>query len=548
MLTRLSSLLLSIAILPLVDAVDPLVNLGYSQYRGVTRETGVTEWLGIRYAAPPLGELRWRAPTAPIQNNTFIDADTHGPICLPTPGTNNTGASEDCLYLEVWAPSTTTTESKLPVYLFIQGGGFNVLSSANYNATGLIQASETNIVVVSFNYRVGLYAFLASQEIVDNGSTNVGLLDQRMVMEWVQQYICLFGGDPSHVVLGGDSAGSASILLHMMAYGGRDDGLFQAGIAESATFGNMLNVSQSQYQYDTVIERVGCGYDKVQDTLGCLRGLNASFLQENNINIPYSNIGAGANAPIYMYQPTLDGDFITDYTYKLLQQENFVKIPIIFGDDTNGGTVFTPHNTSTYAEMDEFMLEQWNALTPSQLETMNSLYPPADIYPDSGGLWRTIANANGEMRIMCGSMAVGSALSVYGDAGSWVYRYNVMDPIQMSQGLGVPHTIELVAIWGPENLIWGPYGVVAGTPPASYFPGGVNAAAVPMMQAYWTSFIRSYDPNTYRLPGTPEWGQWTVWGKQRIVLQTNATVTEVVDYGQHSRCAWLEAIGLLTQQ
>ncbi|KZO90677.1 cholinesterase [Calocera viscosa TUFC12733] len=548
MLTHLALVLLSIGGLPSAGAVDPLVNLGYSSYRGVGYSTGVTEWLGIRFAAPPLGELRWRAPEAPLQNEAVIDADTHGPICLPTPGSNDTTASEDCLFLEIYAPSQASTASKLAVYLFIQGGGFNVLSSANYNGTSLVQASDMNILVVNFNYRVGLYGFLASQEIVDDGNTNVGLLDQRMAMEWVQKYICLFGGDPAHVVLGGDSAGSASILLQMMAYGGRDDGLFQAAAAESATFGNMLNVSESQYQYDAVIERVGCGYDVVQDTLGCLRSLNASVLQANNYNIPYPNNGVGAGAPIYMYQPTIDGSFIADYTYRLLQQGNFVKVPIIFGDDTNGGTIFTPQNTSTYAEMDQFMVDQWNALTPSQLQTMNALYPPADIYPNSGPLWRTVSNAYGEMRIMCPSLAIGSAFSVYSDAGSWIYRYNVMDPTEMAEGYGVPHTVELAAIWGPENVVWRPYGVASGTAPASYYPGQVNAAIVPVIQGYWTSFIRSYNPNTYRVPGSPEWGQWTVYGKDRIVLQTNATVMEVVDYGQQSRCAWLEAIGILTQQ
>lgn len=476
----------------------------------------------------------------------------HGPICLPTPGSFNSTlfgpTSEDCLYLDVYAPNGASASSKLPVYLFIQGGGFNVLSSPNYNGTGLIQAADMDMVVVNFNWRVGLYGFLASQEVVDNGNTNVGLLDQRMVLEWVQQYICLFGGDPSHVVLGGDSAGAASILFHMMAYGGRNDGLFQAVAAESATFGNMLNVSESQYQYVAFIERVGCGYDTVLDTLGCLRSLNASYLQENNLNIPYPNLGANASSPIYMYQPTIDGSFIPDYTYRSLQEGSFIKVPVIFGDDTNGGTVFTPKNTSSYADMDQFMLNQWNALSASQLQTMNALYPPADLYPNSGPLWRTVSNAYGEMRIMCPSQAIGTALSVYSDASTWVYRYNVMDPIHMSEGFGVAHTVELGAIWGPENVIWGPDDIVPTGAPASYYPGQVNGAIVPVIQAYFTSFIRTYDPNAYRLPGSPEWGQWTVYGKERLMFQTNATAMEVVDYGQQSRCAWLVANGLLAQQ
>ncbi|KZT57648.1 putative triacylglycerol lipase [Calocera cornea HHB12733] len=534
--------LVLLAGLSFVGAVDPLVELDYSSYRGVARSTGVTEWLGIRYAAPPLGELRWREPQAPLQNDTVIEADAHGPICLSTPGTpNDPTTSEDCLFLDVYAPSAASTSTKLPVYLFIQGGGFNVDSNANYNGTGLIQAADMNIIVVNFNYRVGLYGFLASQEVVDNGNTNVGLLDQRMVMQWVQQYISLFGGDPSHVVLGGDSAGGASLLLHLTAYGGQDDGLFQAAAAESATFGNMLNVSESQYQYDAFIDRVGCGYSQVQDTLGCLRSLNVSYLQANNYNIPYPNGGAGAGAPIYMYQPTIDGGLITDYSYRLLQQGKFIKIPVIFGDDTNGGTIFTPKNTSTYAEMDQFLVDQFNAMTTTQIEIMNAMYPPAEIYPDSGSLWRTISNAYGEMRYMCPSQAVGSAYSQYSAAGTWIYRYNVMDPTQMEEGYGVPHTVEI-------NAIWGPYNVAPGAAPASYYPGQSNEYIIPVIQGYWTSFIRSYDPNTYCLAGSPEWLQWNAWAKDRLMFQTNATVMEVVDYGQQARCAYLQSIGVSTQQ
>ncbi|EJU04779.1 alpha/beta-hydrolase [Dacryopinax primogenitus] len=542
MLFRVALSLAALAGLPLVDAVDPLVKLNYITYRGVARSTGVTEWLGIRYAAPPLGELRWRAPQAPLNNETVIEADTHGLICLSTPGTpGDPTTSEDCLYLDVYAPSNASSSSKLPVYLFIQGGGFNVDSNPNYNGTGLIQASEMNIVIVNFNYRVGLYGFLASQEVVDNGNTNVGLLDQRMVMQWVQQYISQFGGDPEHVVLGGDSAGGASILLHLTAYGGRDDGLFQAAAAESATFGNMLTISQSQYQYDAIIERVGCGYEVVEDTLGCLRSLNVSYLQANNYNVPYPNLGAGASAPIYMYQPTIDGGLITDYSYRLLQQGHFIKVPVIFGDDTNGGTIFTPKNTSSYQEMDQFLNDQFSAMTANQLLIMNAMYPPAETYPDSGPFWRTVSNAYGEMRFMCPSQAVGSAYNQFSAAGAWIYSYNVMDPLEMEGGYGVPHTIEI-------NAIWGPYNVAPGSAPASYYPGQSNAAIIPIIQGYWTSFIRTYNPNIYRLAGSPEWVQWNAWAKDRLLFQTNATAMEIVDYGQQARCAYLQSIGVLTQQ
>lgn len=102
-----------------------------------------------------------------------------------------TTTSEDCLFLDVYAPSNATTHSKLPVYLFIQGGGFNDNSNANYNGTGLVTASGNNIVVINFNYRVGPYGFLTDGNVIE---PNNGLFDQRKVLQWVQDNIALFGG------------------------------------------------------------------------------------------------------------------------------------------------------------------------------------------------------------------------------------------------------------------------------------------------------------------------------------------------------------------
>ena len=136
-------------------AVNPVVKLDYTPYRGTALPNGVSQWLGIRYAAPPLGDLRFQTPQDPISGNgTVVDADAHGPICLGTAqGPPSNESSEDCLFLDVYAPSHASKDSKLAVYFFIQGGGFNTNSNANYNGSGLVIASGMNIVVVNFNYR-----------------------------------------------------------------------------------------------------------------------------------------------------------------------------------------------------------------------------------------------------------------------------------------------------------------------------------------------------------------------------------------------------------
>jgi carboxylesterase type B len=197
--------------------------------------------------------------------------------------------------MDIYAPSNATEHSKLPVMFFIQGGGFNTNSNANFNGSGLVLASEMNMIVVTSNYRVGPYGFLASQEVLEGGSINNGLKDQRKAMEWVQQHIKHFGGDPGHVVLSGDSAGAASINLQLTAYGGRNDNLFHATAAESQSFATINTVPESQFMYDNLAIRAGCA--SCNDTLACLRALTADELQTVNFNTPFPG---AQDPPLYM--------------------------------------------------------------------------------------------------------------------------------------------------------------------------------------------------------------------------------------------------------
>ncbi|RYP02658.1 hypothetical protein DL766_010257 [Monosporascus sp. MC13-8B] len=242
---------------------DNTVDLGCNKYTGVSGSNNVTKWLGVRYAVPPLGDLRFLPPEDPPCNDA--------------------------------------------VQIAGQGGGFNSNSNPNLDGTGLITASGHSILVVTFNYRVGPYGFITNGNSI---KANNGLQDQRKALEWVQRYISKFGGDPDHVVLGGSSAGAASITLHLAAYGGRNEYLFHAVAAQSPAFATVLTAEESRYQYDNFAIRVGCvGHD----SLACLRSKTADELQQNT-NVPYPG---AAKAPLYMWGPVLDYDLITDLTYKL---------------------------------------------------------------------------------------------------------------------------------------------------------------------------------------------------------------------------------------
>lgn len=432
--------------------------------------------------------------------------------------------------MDIYAPSKATTDSKLPIYFFIQGGGFNTNSNPNLNGTGLVTASDLNIIVITFNYRVGPWGFIAGSEIT---TANNGLRDIIKALEWVQKYIEQFGGDPKQVVIGGDSAGAAAVTLLLTSFGGKDQGLFHAAAAESQSFGTILTVKESQYQYDALTHRLDC---TGSDSLACLRSKTSAQIQKQNYNLPFP--GAKGN-PLYWWGPALDNDFIRDYSYRAFDEGKFIKVPVIFGDDTNGGTIFAPSNTTTLAQSDTFLQNQFPALTKSDIDTINKLYPnPNTTCPHKGCYWRQCSNAYGEIRYMCPGLFLSSAFERHGVNTSWNYRYNVEDLTQVAQGFGVPHTVEINAIWGPTN--------VNGAAPKSYFKS--NAAIVPIMQGYWTSFIRSRNPNTFRHTGSPIWEEWNQKNNQRLLIELPKPVMENIDSGLQSRCTFLASIGVAIKQ
>ncbi|CAN8106481.1 unnamed protein product [Discula destructiva] len=521
----------------LVCAVEATVDLDYSTYIGTAQSggTGVTEWLGIRYAAPPVGSLRFMPPQDPPHVGTPQPANEHAKVCLGTnKPANDTTTSEDCLFLDIYAPSNATTASKLPVFFFIQGGGFNQNSNPNLNGTGLVTASGNNIIVITINYRVGPYGFLTDGDKI---TPNIGLLDQRHAMEWVQKHVTQFGGDPDHVVIGGVSAGAASVSLHLAAYGGRDDGLFHAASAGSVSFATVFTVEESRYQYENLAIRLGCVGANV---LPCLRNKTAVEIQKVNYNIP---LPGAAAPPQYMYNPVVDGDFIHDLTYTAFENGDFVKVPVIFGDDTNGGTVFVYSNTSSLQESNMFIKNFFPLVTLQDFGTINELYPnPNDTCPNAGCYWRQTSNVYGEQRYMCPSLYISSKFAEYGVPQSYAYRWDVEDPAQIASGLGVPHTAEVNAIFGPSNT--------NGNSPASYYPGEENAYAVTVSQGYWTSFIRTFNPNTYRVAGTAEWVGWNDEAKPRVLFSTGGltSIEDVAGTDLETRCEFWYSIGEAIKQ
>jgi len=459
----------------------------------------------------------------------------HGKLCLRSPGSPRipSSDSEDCLFLDVYAPTNATVGSKLPVFVFIQGGGFNSNANQYINGSGLITASRHNMVFVTFTYRVGPYGFLTDGKKL---KANNGLRDQRKVLEWVQKHIAKFGGNPKHVTLGGASAGAASVGLHLTAYGGQDKGLFHAAAAQSVSFGTMLTVNQSLYQYNDLVKRSKCGN---KDPIACLRSKSAQALQALSRNIPYPGV---PDSPIFMWGPTVDNDLWSELPYDAFRRGRFIKVPVIFGDDTDGGTTFA-WATSTRTESNQFLKTQFPYLKNAQLMKINDLYPNKNekTCPKKGCWKKQTSAAYGEMRYMCPGLFINNEFARHGVKNSYAYRYNVEDPDQIKAGVGVPHIVDITAVFGPTNI--------PGRAPESYYPGKVNALAVSVMQSYWVSFITTYDPNKGRCCGSVEWKPWVEKDQQRIRFDTGGrTVMEKIDNGLKKRCEYFASIGVSVRQ
>ncbi|KAG8712830.1 hypothetical protein FRC08_014045 [Ceratobasidium sp. 394] len=310
--TSLTSALLQVILLS-TKALTASVTLDYGTFVGTdnyTNDSGTAlsnaliAYLGIPYAAPPTGQLRYAYPRPPLKRNTTTSATAYGPRCMQA-GTGD--MSEDCLSLNVFTPTGTTQTSKLPVVVWIHGGSFNSGSGRGFVAS-LVSNSPTKIIGVSINYRVGAFGFLPSNITHDADLLNIGLYDQASAIQWVNKYISLFGGDPGQVTLFGESAGATSVGYHLLHVDGTTP--FQRVIMDSGgpTARAFPNWTYPLYQTQTeeFLNLTGCakGADSAA-TFTCLRSLQASTIRDASVSI-YNKYNANVTWP---FQPVVDHKF-----------------------------------------------------------------------------------------------------------------------------------------------------------------------------------------------------------------------------------------------
>jgi para-nitrobenzyl esterase len=327
-----------------------IIKINSGSISGVSLEGGVHAFKGIPFAAPPVGNLRWRPPQQVAPWNGVRKCLQYGPAC-PQPDLSSTiGArfsnqSEDCLYVNVWTPATSPA-ANLPVMVWIHGGAFIVDDSSNplYDGKNL---ARKGVVVVSINYRLGPYGFLAhprlSQESSHHVSGNYGFLDQIVALKWVRDNIKAFGGDPNKVTIFGESAGARSVALLMVSP--LSKGLFQQGILESRTvFTPIYDMRQSWYGRpsmehigELIAQRLGC--DKASDPIACMRSKSAQeILSAAKPTIAGLIFSEKKGFP---FEPIVDGWAIPEDPSDMFDAGRQARIPIIAGSNRDEATLFT---------------------------------------------------------------------------------------------------------------------------------------------------------------------------------------------------------------
>ncbi|KAJ7644706.1 carotenoid ester lipase precursor [Roridomyces roridus] len=385
MLSPLSAAALSLLLLLQTHGAEgaalaaPTVTLDSAVFTGKAG-SNTQSFLGIPFAKPPVGDLRLQLPqpvdkyTGSYTVTSFGDACPQQEIELPI----LTGvaqevvdyvansifglvfpAAEDCLTLNVIKPSTAKATSKLPVVVWIFGGGFELGSPAMYDGTTIVQRSidlGEPVIYVSMNYRISAFGFLASKEIREAGVGNLGLQDQRQALRWIQQYIGAFGGDPTKVTIWGESAGAISVSLHMLANNGDNQGLFRGAFMESGSPIPVGPIENGQKYYDAIVQKTGCS--GASDTLACLR------------TVPYDQFKAAQDASpgIFSYQslvlaflPREDGTFLTANPQALVQQGKVSNVPFVTGDCDDEGTLFSLStlNVTSDADFTKYVSSVW---------------------------------------------------------------------------------------------------------------------------------------------------------------------------------------------
>jgi para-nitrobenzyl esterase len=449
-------------------------------------------FLGIAYAAPPVGDLRWKPPASPASWSGVRSATTFGSHCMQGPVYDDMifrdpGGSEDCLTLNVWTPAKDAA-AKLPVMVWIHGGGFQAGATSEPRQDGQFLAAR-GVVVVSMNYRLGILGFFALPELAAesgrNAAGNYGLMDQTAALQWVRRNIAAFGGDPANVTIFGESAGSFSVSAQMASPLGH--GLFNRAMGESgAAFpgpGLSFKPLAQREPQDSEFARATLGAKDLKE----LRSIPA----EKILNAAFKTSDRG-----FKFAPDIDGYFLPESVPAIFAAKKQNDVTLLAGwNHDEGGLGVPPAGHTASEELKTQAEQQFGAKADEFLR----LYPGGTEEQAK----RSLADLAGDHFIAFKTWEWLEAASSTGTKPVYRYRFDrsLTSDAKDKTALGAYHSAEIEYVFGTldskTDRLW------------TKEDREISA----LMQKYWVNFARSGDPNASGLPPWPLYraaGDWPV--------------------------------------
>ncbi|KAH6691142.1 Alpha/Beta hydrolase protein [Leptodontidium sp. MPI-SDFR-AT-0119] len=502
-----------------INSTSPLATVKNGTYFGkYVPEWHQDQFLGIPYAIPPIGPLRFARPKSLDTAFTGTrNATQYGFSCYQYSNPNFT-LSEDCLTLNVVRPAGTTRKDKLPVLVWVYGGGLYAGSTADpqYNISGITHVGQQigkPIITVSLNYRLGVWGFLQTPQLLAEGNSNAGLLDQRLAFRWIKENIAAFGGDANRITIWGESAGAQSIAYHLLSYDGRDDNLFQSAILESGgpTGAQVQPLAYYAAHTENLTRATNCWTSSNQ--LACLRGLSSDQLWKARVTT--------------VWNPLIDGDFLTAYPSTLMAQGKFIRLPMLNGANSDEGSNFGVSGLDNEtAIFNNLLYYRSYAIPPNTARRLLELYPndPANqppyyiknatIFPNKGLQWRRSAAIAGDIVMISGRRKF---CELYTAAGQSVYSYRFDTPLWNAAVTdGARHF---------DNVVFSFQNISGALGPLPKYQNYTNLSHN-IGKAY-ISFVHDHNPNTSRGNSTlPHWPKYDLDTPQNMVLNSNQTYVE----------------------
>lgn len=487
-------------------AAEPVKTTGGLVQGTTIGDTGIRVFKGIPFAAPPVGDLRWQAPRPVVPWQGVRDASEFGTRCSQGRIFSDiafTNLGEDCLNLNIWTPAKGAAD-RLPVMVWIHGGGFQAGSGAEPRHDGAAFARK-GIVLVSINYRLGVFGFMAHPDLTResgrNASGNYGLLDQVAALRWVKDNIAAFGGDPGNVTIFGESAGSFSVSALMASPPAR--GLFHKAIGESGAYfpvgaGTLpvATLAASEQQGVKFAAALGAG------SLAALRAK------------PAEELLAAALKMQPWFSPNLDGDFLPEDVWSTFAAGKQAPVPLLAGwnaDEVRSSVTLRPQKPTAEAFAGQVRKQFGDAA-----DAVLKAYPAAN---DTEAIEAAAAFAS--------DMFVGYStwkwLEMHAGADKWpVYRFSfdrkipvepdvkVMGVTATSQDIGARHAGEIEYVFGALER---------SLPKVPWEPADRKLSDA--MTTYWANFARTGDPNG---AGLPAWPRYERSGRKVLHLDTTIAV------------------------